>query len=55
MEHYCFSSKGDLISKGRFGVFKSIQKPTKIFYGFLPWPLKRDQIKNKIKAFYYVE
>ena len=42
-------AKGQLISKCPFGVFKSSKKPTKFFPGFLPWPLKRGQIK-KIKA-----
>ena len=32
-----------------FGIFKSPKKPTKIFPGFLPKPLKKGQIK-KIQA-----
>ena len=42
----CNVSKGQLISKCPFGVFKSPKKPTKCFPGFLPWPLKRGQIKK---------
>ena len=43
-------SKCQLISKCPFGVFKS-PKNQKNFFGFLPQPLKRGQIK-KIRALY---
>ena len=39
-------TKGQLISKCPFGVFKSSKKPSKFFPGFLPQPLKRGQIKK---------
>ena len=39
-------TKGQLISKCPFGVFKSPKKPTKLLSGFLPKPLKRGQMKN---------
>ena len=39
-------TKGQLISKCPFGVFKSTKKSTKLLSGFLPKPLKRGQIKN---------
>ena len=51
--------KGQLISKYPFGVFKSPEKPTKFFPGFLPSPLKRGQTKKKgqfiplIEGFYF--
>ena len=40
-------SKGQLISKCPFVVFKSPKNPSKKFPGFLPYPLKRGQI-NKV-------
>ena len=44
--------KGQLISKCPFGVIKSPpQKPTKFLSGFLPYSLKRGQIR-KIRALY---
>ena len=46
------SIKGHLVSKGHFGVFKSTKKPTKIFKGFLPKPLKRGQIKKNKGTLY---
>ena len=42
-----FSTKGQLISKCPFVVFKSPKNPSKKFPGFLPYPLKRGQI-NKV-------
>ena len=42
-------TKGQLISKGLFGVIVWTKKPRKSFRGFLPQPLKRGQIK-KIKV-----
>ena len=33
---FTFSAKGQLISKGHFGVFKSTKKPTKFLQRFLP-------------------
>ena len=38
--------KGQLIQKCPFGVFISPKKPTKFLQGFLPYPLKRGQIKK---------
>ena len=45
---YCkvASTKGQLISKCPFGVFKSSKKRKNKFPGFLPQPLKRGQIKK---------
>ena len=45
----CFSSnaKGQLISEGNFGVFKSHKKQTKFFEGFLPQSLKWVNQRNK--------
>ena len=43
---FLLKSKGQLISKCPFGVFKSPKKSTKFFPGFLPQPLKRGQIKK---------
>ena len=40
-------TKGQLISKCPFGVFKSPKNPSKKFPGFLPYPIKRGQI-NKV-------
>ena len=49
---FSLRTKGQLISKCIFGVFKSTKKPTNFFFqGFLPWPVKRGWIK-KIKAFF---
>ena len=36
-----------------FWCIQIYQKPTKFLQGFLPYFLKRDHIKNKIKALYY--
>ena len=44
-------TKGQLILKCPFGVFKSPKNPTKIFLGFLPLPLNWGQIK-KIRALF---
>ena len=46
-----FRIKGQSISKCPFGVIVSTKKTTKNFEGFLPQPLKRDQIK-KMRALY---
>ena len=43
------STKGQLISKCSFDVFKSPKKPTKEIPGFLPEPLKRGQIKKGVQ------
>ena len=48
---YCEVLKGQLVSKCPFGVFKSPKKPGKFFPGFLPYPLKRGQMK-KTRALY---
>jgi hypothetical protein len=39
-------TKGQLISKCPLGVKTSSKKPTNFFPGFLPYPLKRGQIKK---------
>ena len=44
-------TKGQLISKCPFGVFKSPKKPTIFVPGFLPQPLKRGQIKKVVYEF----
>ena len=44
--------KGQLISKCPIGVIVWTKIPTNFFTVFLPWPLKRGQIK-KINALYY--
>ena len=44
-------TKGQLILKCPLGVFKSSEKTTKFFPGFLPKPIKKGQIK-KIKTIY---
>ena len=44
--------KGELISKGHFGVFKSTKKQTNFFEDFCPNFLKRGRIK-KVKELYY--
>ena len=36
LPYYNPEAKGQLILKGRFGVFKSTKKPTKFLSGFLP-------------------
>ena len=46
-------TKGQLILKCPFGVFKSPKTPTKFFLGFLPLPLKRGQIKINKVTFYH--
>ena len=50
--HVCGTTKGQLISKFLFDAIVWTKKPKKFFPGFLPWPLKRGQIK-KIKVLYY--
>ena len=40
--------KGQLISKCPFVVFKSSKNPSKKILGFLPYPLKRGQIKKVV-------
>ena len=44
--------KGQLILECPYEIIVSPKIPTKLFPGFLPWPLKSGQI-NKIKALYY--
>ena len=41
-------TKGQLIQKCPFGVFKSSEKPMKFLPAFLPQPLKRGQIKKVV-------
>ena len=43
-----FGARGQLISKCPLGVKTSSKKPTKFFPGFLPYPLKRGQIKKVV-------
>ena len=42
-------TKGQLISKCPFSVIVWTKIPTKFFPGFLPWPLKRRQIKKGVE------
>ena len=56
--HTCtnlFLVKGQLISKYPFGVIVCTKIPTKFFPGFLPWPLKRRQIKKRQKHFLFFD
>ena len=46
MEVIAKGQLGQLVSKGLFGVIVSTKKTMKFFEGFLPWPLKRVQIKK---------
>ena len=47
--------KGQLISKCPFGVFKSQKKKNREFFqGFLPQPLKKDQINKKPLIKYFL-
>ena len=39
-ESFCNFAKGQIVSEGNFGVFKSPKKQTKFLERFLPWPLK---------------
>ena len=40
-------TRGHLISKSPLGVFNSPKNPMNFFLWFLPYPLKRDEIKKR--------